>query len=149
MAKGDKQEGASTGKTTTAIQLPSERMIKRLLKSGEEMKEAVDGLVGSHREEIKNAVDKSHLNKTAFAMVKKLYGIKSNETLAMIYDHFIEYLAMSGVLARIESVQNLPFGDEKETEDQETEQESGKDAGNVRQFGGSRRRSQAAAEAAE
>ncbi|MBS0369038.1 MAG: hypothetical protein JSS57_07555 [Proteobacteria bacterium] len=150
MAKGEKQEGAATGKAATAIQLPSERVLKRLLKSGDEMKEAVDGLTGSHREEIKNAIDKHHLNKDAFALLKKFHRIKSAETKHILFHTFIEYLEMSGEMKLIDSVQNLPLGDDKVEEDEGNEGDAGQQgADNVRQFGGSRRRGQAAAEAAE
>lgn len=150
MAKGDKQEGASTGKAATAIQLPSERVLKRLLKAGEEMKEAVDGLTGSHREEIKNAIDKHHLDKDAFALLKKFHRIKSAEKKHVLFYTFVEYLEMSGEMKIIDSVQNLPLDDDKVEESAGGEGETAQQgADNVRQFGGSRRRSQAAAEAAE
>lgn len=146
---GAEQSATEKAKDGKAIQLITERQLKKLLKNAEDMKEAVDGLVGSHREEVKNAIEKQHLHKGAFADVKRLSKIKSNEALAMHWDTLLAYMEMSGLMKRIESVQSLPLDDDKADEAAGEGGDQEGDAGSKvtrPQFGGNRRSAPVAAE---
>lgn len=94
-----------------SLVLISATTLKSLLKDDDGYKKKVDGLVGELREEIKNAVDKKHLNKDAYALLKKFHRMKSNEKLRSTYLTMLAYLDMAGVMKRIESVHDLPIGD--------------------------------------
>lgn len=111
-----------------SLVLISSSTLKQLLKDDDHYKEEVDGLVGELRETIKNAVDKKHLNKDAYALLKKFHRIKSNEKLRATYVTFLAYLDMAGVMKRIDSVQDLPLDGEKEQAEEEGSKASEKSA---------------------
>ena len=123
------------------VTLIGERQLRSLLASDDNHKGKIDGVVGSLREEIKNAVDKQHLNKKAYAMLKTLHRMK-DEALADLWPTLLVYMDMAGVMKRIESVERLPFdkSDEAETEGEVT--------GNVTPISDGRKTSEAAGEVA-
>ena len=109
MAKDTSKEKAAKG-----MVLISAASLKSLLSESDKYKEKIDGLVGELREEIGNAVEKKHLDKDAFALVKKFRRIKSNERKHVLFHTFIAYLEMSGEQKLIDSVTELPLDGEKE-----------------------------------
>lgn len=93
--------------------LISRSALVKLLKNDDRYQEEMDGILGTRREEIGNAVQKHHLDKDAFADLKRLHKINSNETLAHRWRTLLAYMKMTGVMDRIESVPMLPLdGDE-------------------------------------
>lgn len=110
MAKKD--DGATEQVTDQKAVLISASTLKSLLRSDDGYKEKIDGLTGELRETIGNAVEKKHLDKAAYALLKKFHRIKSNEKLASLWDTLQAYMDLSGVMKRIESVAPLPLGDE-------------------------------------
>lgn len=149
---------AAEAQQRKGIQLPSESVLKKLLKSAETTQNEVDGLVGEHREAIANAVERHHLHKGAFADTKKISRMiakRGAEHAAEYWDTLLAYLDLSGVMGKITAVGKLPLdGDspeegEKEGGDEEEEVSAAETQGqptNVRQFGG-RGRGQAGAAA--
>ena len=114
MAKKDETtepKGEAPEQTTTV--LISAKSLVAMLKQDDNYKDKIDGLTGELRETIGNAVEKKHLDKTAYALLKKFHRIKSNEKLANLWDTLQAYMDMAGVMKRIESVAPLPLDGEK------------------------------------
>lgn len=95
-----------------------EQVLRRLLKSEKTYKQQVADLNGEAREQIKNAIEKNHLHKGAFVILKKLDKMDDTD-LAFLWDTLLAYMDMSGVMKRIESVPELPMGQPVEEEDQQ------------------------------
>lgn len=115
MAKAGKMAAAGDEepvKSSETLVLISASALKSLLAESDKYKEKIDGLVGELREEIGNAVEKKHLDKEAFALVKKFRRIKSVERKSTLYHIFLAYLDMSGEMKLIESVSGLPLDGE-------------------------------------
>jgi len=113
MARRDeKPQDPTDAKLKKSIVLISEGALKALLRSDDKHKAEIDSITGELREEIANAVDKKHLNKTAYAMVKKLHRMRSDEQLHLVWHTFLEYAVMAGIVKRVEAVQDLPLADE-------------------------------------
>lgn len=89
-------------KTGPVVQLTSAATIKSLLKSGRALKENLDDLTSAHAAEVREAVDKKHLNKKAFQMIKSLDRM-TPEKLAATMEAFDHYYEVSGLEARAES----------------------------------------------
>mgnify|MGYP001617024169 CR=1 FL=1 len=120
MAK-QKDDGAGTpAPDQKTITLISAGTLKSLLRSDDGYKEKIDGLTGELRETIGNAVEKKHLDKAAYALLKKFHRIKSNEKLANLWDTLQAYMDMAGVMKRIESVAPLPLDGEQNEAEAET-----------------------------
>ena len=128
MAKREKSAAAepAQGTPSVATKLISEAMLKKLLKRDAAIKDDIDGKVGELRETIANAVEKHHLHKGAFALLKKFDRMEP-EKAAELWDTMLAYMDMAGVMAKIESVAKLPLeGDsDDEAEEGETEMPSG------------------------
>ena len=60
------------------------------------------------RERIADAVEKKHLDKKAFALLRRLDKME-NEDLATFWDNMLAYMDMAGLSERIESVGKLPL----------------------------------------
>ena len=106
--------GAPNGEAA-AFQLPAcitERQLKALLRSEEGYKEQIDNLNGERTAEVKNAEDRHHLHKDAFAALKRVRKMKSAEKKAMFFYTFLEYIKLSGELRIIEAVPSLPLEDQ-------------------------------------
>lgn len=112
MAKTKAQDKGPVAERTTKI--TSGATIKSLLKSGRSLKEELDELTSAHSAEVREAVDKKHLHKKAFGMVKMLDRL-SPEKLADTMEHFDAYFESSGLEDRANSAQRLPMGDEPTT----------------------------------
>lgn len=112
-AKEDAHQGEDKSKP---IALTSQRALVALLTADDNYKGKIDKLTGELREEIGNAVEKKHLHKQAYAMVKKLYRIKSNEELHDLWYTFMDYAEKIGIVKRVESVQGLPLQDDGDEE---------------------------------
>lgn len=103
--------------------LISERSLKALLKEDDKLKGEIDTSVAELREAIGNKVEKSHLNKKAYAKAKAFHRYKSNEALKRDLLDFFAYLKFMGVLDRVQAVGDLPLGEAEGEE--ETDQQSG------------------------
>ena len=124
----------------TSVVLISSKALVAMLKQDDNYKNKIDGLTGELRETIGNAVEKKHLDKKAYALLKKFHRIDSNEELARLWDTLQAYMDMAGVMKRIESVPALPLdGEKNEAEAKETE------AGNVTPLRGRQAEAQATA----
>lgn len=88
--------------TGPVVQLTSASTIKALLKSGRALKENLDDLTSAHSAEVREAVDKKHLNKKAFQMIKSLDRM-TPEKLAATMEAFDHYYTVSGLEAREKS----------------------------------------------
>ena len=129
----------------TMVLVPKTALLA-LLKQDDNYKRDIDGLTGELREAIGNAVEKKHLDKKAYALLKRFHREKSNEKLASLWNTLLAYMEMAGVLERIASVEALPLGgDGEEGEGEETEEQEETSGAEVvkPRFGGRR----AAAEA--
>jgi hypothetical protein len=93
-------------------QLINEKQLLALLRADDGYKEEIDGVVGQLREKIAYAVDKQHLNKKAYAIVKS-FNRMSAEKLADLWPVILVYMDMAGLMKRIEAVQRLDLGDEE------------------------------------
>jgi hypothetical protein len=111
-AKTDAKKSGNDG-----VLMISEAMLKKLLKDGRVAQAEVDGLVGNIREQIGNAVEKHHLHKGAFALIKKFDKMEA-EPLAALWDTMLAYMDMTGLMKRIESVEKLPFGEAPAVDDE-------------------------------
>ena len=100
-------------------QLINAKQLKLLLAADDSHKEEIDGVVVSLREKIAYAVNHHHLDKKAYALTKQ-FNRMSAEKLADLWPRLLAYMDMAGLMERIESVERLPFGDEKETEAEPT-----------------------------
>lgn len=135
--------------TTTEQAKPSEvqavitkAKLKSILASARKTKADVDEIVGTHREQIANAVEKHHLHKGVFATIKRLDRMEP-EKLAEWLSCFDHYLDISGLEARADSVERMALGDQpgdaeagEETGETEPEPAGRRRAagGNVRAF---------------
>ena len=103
----------------------SENDLVRLLNKGGSVEKDLNELTGSWREEIGNAVAKKHLNKWAFALVRRMKKWSAEKLLANLED-FDAYLDMSGLTALADSVQRLPMADGlKQAEDDDADEGGG------------------------
>lgn len=107
MAKNPKKAEPVAERTT---KITSGATIKSLLKSGVSLKEELDELTSAHSAEVREAVDKKHLHKKAFNMIKALNRL-TPEKLADTMEHFDAYFESSGLEDRANSAQRLPMGD--------------------------------------
>lgn len=88
--------------------LINEKDLKALLRTCASFKNQTDELVGELREKIAFAVDKKHLDKKAFADLRRLDRM-DDEDLARHWDTLLAYMDMAGVTKRIEAVLELPL----------------------------------------
>lgn len=98
-----------------AFQLPAcitERQLKALLRSEEGYKEQIDNLNGERVAEVKQAEERQHLHKDAYAAIKRLRKMKSAEKKALFFYTFLKYVELSGELRIIEAVPSLPLDDQ-------------------------------------
>lgn len=132
------EQAAEEATNQRPLALISERALRKLLSDDDKYKEKIDGLTGELRETIGNAKEKQKLNTKAYAMLKKLHRMKSNEELSDLWHTLLAYMDMAGVMKRIESAPGLPLeGDaEAQAEADAEEAEDGEGGGTVRQFGG-------------
>lgn len=107
MAKKDKNDGKPS--ETAAVTLISQKSLVALLKEDDNYKGKIDGLVGELRETIGNAVEKKHLNKQMYALLKKFHRYKSIEKLADDWRTLLAYMDMAGIMAKIDTVTPLPI----------------------------------------
>ncbi len=106
-ANGGKDKAAVAERTTLVT---SGATIKALLRSGRSLKESLDELTSAHSAEVREAVDKKHLHKKAFNMIKALDRL-TPEKLADCMEHFDSYYTSSGLEDREKSAQRLPMGE--------------------------------------
>jgi hypothetical protein len=112
-----KTEAAKPSDVTTLI---SAKELKTLLKRDIDIRDEIGELVGALREKIAYAVEKNHLDKDAFALVKKFKKWKP-EKLAAVWPVLLVYMEMVGLMQEIDSVQSLPFEGDAEADGAEAE----------------------------
>lgn len=114
--EGGSTEAAAKAKETAARVgehvLISASALKSLLKEDTRIKGDIDELVSELRGEIKVAVDKKGLDKKAYAMLKAISRM-TPEKGSRVYHNFLAYMDLSGVLERIDAVQDLPLETEQ------------------------------------
>ena len=107
-----KEPEAPTGRVLPSQVLKSitQKKLKQLLASARSTKADVDEIVGTHREQIAEAVEKNNLHKGAFAMVKRLDRLEPGK-LADWIDYLEHYLDISGLYDKAATAPRLPVGD--------------------------------------
>lgn len=120
----------------------SSRHLKQLLKDDDDYKGKIDGLAGELRETISNAAQKRNLHKKAYADLKKMHRMESNEKLAEYWHNLLAMMQMAGIMARIDSVLALPLEDDEAENAEELAEDEVEETGNVRTLG--RRQSEGA-----
>lgn len=88
----------------------SKPKLLKLLASARQTKADVDEIVGTHREQIADAVEKHNLHKGAFAMVKRLDRLEPGK-LADWLDYLDHYLDISGLRDKAATAPRLAMGD--------------------------------------
>lgn len=131
MAKARKGAGKSRARKPAAAkaadpkkivrQLTPEKDLNSLLRVCKNHEKNIGELVGSLREKIGYAVEKHHLHKRAFGMIRSLNRLEAPQ-LAAFFDHFDHYCDVSGLRERAESAPSLDLGD-KPGEGDKTEEE--------------------------
>lgn len=91
----------------------SQKKLKQLLAHARSTKQDVDEIVGTHRSQIAEAVEKNNLHKGAFAMVKRLDRLEPGK-LADWLDYLDHYLDISGLRDRAATAPRLAMGDADE-----------------------------------
>lgn len=140
----DPGAGQAEKRPELALNLIAQRTLVSLLREDDNYKGRIDGLVGELRESIGNAADKKHLDKKAYALLKKFHRMKSTEELARVWHTLLAYMDMAGVMKRIDSVSELDLAgdgesaEEEEAEEGEAEEEEEESGGEVSRprFGG-------------
>lgn len=93
--------------------------LKSLLSTCRGYKANSDSIISKMREEIGFAVEKKHLEKGAFALLRKFDKMEA-EKGAELWHTLVRYMELSGVMAKIDAVGRLPLGDD-DGEEVETE----------------------------
>lgn len=96
----------------------SQSKLRSLLASARSTKADVDEIVGTHRQQIAEAVEKHHLHKKALAIIKSLDRLEP-EKLADCLDCLEHYLDISGLNDRAKTAPRLGL-DKGEEEGEET-----------------------------
>lgn len=96
----------------------SEKKLRSLLASARSAQKDIDEIAGGIGSEIKQAVEKSHLHRKAFAVIKTLDRMEP-EKLADFLDNFEHYLEISGLNERAKSVIGMDLTSGEETEDED------------------------------
>lgn len=108
-------EDTRQAKPSETTLLIGEKNLRKLLRDDAGIKSQVDELVGTLREKIGHAVDKQHLNKKVYALLKPWYRM-SEDQLADYWPVFLFYMEASGLMAKIDEATEgrLPLGDDAE-----------------------------------
>ena len=104
-------KGKDKAKQDEVLVLIKESTLKALLRADDGYKDKIDGLTGELREEIGNAVEKKHLDKKAYALLKKFHRIDTPEEKHRIWHTLVQYMMLSGEMKIIDSVQPLELGE--------------------------------------
>lgn len=102
--------------------LIAQKQLNAILARDANTRAEVASLVGDLRGDIATAVKDHHLNKHAFALLKKLKSIEPPQKRAIIWRTLIAYMQMTGLMKQIEDVLELPLeggSDEPAQEDAE------------------------------
>lgn len=128
-AKKGGEDGGGAAKPSEVRKAISQKKLRSLLASARSTKADVDEIVGGHRSEIADAVERNFLHKGVFATIKRLDRMEP-EKLAEWRDTFDHYWDISGLDDRAKSAPAMQF----EEVDDVDNQESGKGAKNVKPF---------------
>lgn len=103
-----KQEAEPVEET---VRLISKNKLKSLLSSSQKAKEDCSEINGALGEEIKSAIEKNHLHRPAFNVIKRCYSW-SPEKLREFWDHLNAYWEMSDLEKKADSAPRLPMNDD-------------------------------------
>lgn len=108
-----KDDGTGSGKVKPSDVKPAitQKKLRALMSSARSVQKDVSSLVGTHREQIADAVENHHLHKGAFAVIKRLDRLEP-EKLADFLDCLDHYRDISGLDDRAASAPKLAMGDE-------------------------------------
>jgi len=115
-------------KSSQVIKSISANDLKSLLKHKRQAQDFAAETNGSLGEKIAAAVENKNLHRKAFsecAKIDRMIIKKGVEAAAEYYDVLQHYLDISGLMAKIEGVQRLPLGDDKEDPADEAPKEDG------------------------
>jgi len=100
------------GKAAEIDVLITEKALRALIKADDDYKSGIAGLTGELREEIGNAVEKKHLDKNAYALLKsfKQKG-KTPQGKHRLWHTLVAYMEMSGEMKIVESAPELGLDD--------------------------------------
>lgn len=113
------EEIKEQAKQASGFALISAGTLRALLKQDDNYKQRIDGLTGELREAIGYAVEKKHLNKKMYAVLKKFYRYTSDEKLADDWRTLLALMDMAGVMRRIDSVAGLPLDGENMVDEEQ------------------------------
>ncbi len=122
-------EQAKSSEVRRAI---SAKKLKSLLSSCRSAQQNINEISGGLGEEIKAAIEKNHLHRKAFNVVKMADRMEP-EKLSEFMDHLDHYFEISGLNARAEQVERLAMGDVTQNGEGDPDED---DEGNVRPFPG-------------
>lgn len=128
MARAAKKDDGGAAKPSEVRKAISQKKLRSLMASARSTKKDVDEIVGGHRSELADAVEKHHLHKGVFAVIKRLDRMEP-EKLAEWRDVFDHYWDISGLDDRASSAPAMQF---EEVDD--INNPGGKDAKNVKAF---------------
>ncbi len=108
--KGGKPAPETTRAEAITARVTPAGTLKSLLSTCRGYKQNVDGIVSKMREEIGFAVSKKHLNKEAFAFLRKMDRMEA-EKASEFWHTIVRYMELTGIMAKIEAVGRLPLED--------------------------------------
>lgn len=115
--KGDKTKSKSAEKNAEKVRPAiTQSKLKSLLASARSTKADVDEIVGTHRQQIAEAVEKNYLHKGAFGMIKRLDRLEP-EKLADWLDCLEHYLDISGLDDRAKSAPRMALEVDEEVDE--------------------------------
>lgn len=123
-AKPKKKDETETPSHRAVGNMISQNDLKNLLRRCTTDANQIGTINGTLRERIADAVEKKHLDKKAFALLRRLDKME-NEDLATFWDNFLAYMDMAGLNERIESVGKLPLPEPTEKENEEQTEGAG------------------------
>jgi hypothetical protein len=106
-----KKEASEQPADEGVVKLISASKLKSALNSALKAKEDCSEITGALGEEIKTLIEKNHLNRKAFNIIKSLYGL-SPEKLRETWDHTLYYFEASGLEKKADSAPRLPMNDD-------------------------------------
>lgn len=107
-------------KPSEVIPQTSPKKLKALLKTAEHTKTNMQELAGELGQQIKDAVEKDHLHRKAFSVLRTMDRM-TPEKLADFWDTLQYYVDVSGIGERAKSAPRMAFDAEGNGEDDEAE----------------------------
>lgn len=116
-------QAAEVGKAGQSRRVITENDLKKLMRSCASLKGEADSITGTLREKIAYSVEHHYLDKSVFALIRRLDKMEP-EKLLIFLENFDHYLDISGLNARADSVGKLPLDAKAETEEEGGETEA-------------------------